>query len=217
MADYVQIFVEGEADVKFISDYISHIKPDAKVEKQGKKSEITLKERLIATIHGLTGWTDLTNMKTVITQHKDSGNKVLVIFDADANDNEGDFVKRKKQIEDYALSLDGIFLFPDNKNDGALEDLLEKIINPVNQPVFDCWEDYERCLRECAGKVAGKELTMPAKKSKIYAYLEVLTGRTQEEKKKIKDPNRDFPNSEHWDLDVDFLNPLKSFLLKYLP
>jgi hypothetical protein len=216
MADCVQIFVEGEADVKFISDYISHIKPDVKVEKQGKKSEITL-DGLTTTIHGLTGWTDLENMKTAITQYKESGDKVLVIFDADASDNEGGFAERKKQIEDYALSLDGIFLFPDNKNDGALEDLLEKIINPVNQPVFDCWEDYETCLRECASKKTGKELTTPAKKSKIYGYLEVLTGRTQGEKKKIKDPNRDFTNSDHWNLDADFLTPLKSFLLKYLP
>jgi len=198
MSKVVHIFVEGDADVKFISDYISHIK---------------LAE---AKIHGLNGWTDIKNMRTDIARYKDENNDVLVIFDADTSKNKGGFVTRKKQIEDYALPLDDIFLFPDNQNDGALEDLLENIINNKNKPIFDCWERYETCLKECASKKIGKELTTPAKKSKIYGYLEVLVGETEKEKKKIKDPNRDYKKEEHWNLDAKYLNPLKEFLLKYL-
>jgi hypothetical protein len=218
MVNCVQIFVEGETDVKFISDYISHIKPEVQVSitEKGRKSDITLNECLIATIHGLRGWSDIKNMKPTIAQYKGESNDVLVIFDADTNDNEGGFVKRKKQIEDYALLLDGIFLFPDNKSDGTLEDLLENIINQSNSPIFNCWENYESCLQECASKKMEKKLTTPAKKSKIYSYLEVLAGKTQKEKDKIKPLNRDYTNSEYWNLDADFLIPLKEFLLKHL-
>ena len=145
MSKVVHIFVEGNADVKFISDYISHIKLTG------------------AKIHGLSGWTDIKNMRTDITRYKDENDNVLVIFDADTNKNKGGFVTRKKQIEDYALPLDDIFLFPDNQNDGELEDLLENIINDKNKPIFDCWEEYETCLKECANKKVGKELTTPAK------------------------------------------------------
>jgi len=71
-------------------------------------------------------------------------------------------------------------------------------------------------LHEGASQKTGKKLTTPAKKSKIYSYLEVLLGTTSEEKKQIKDPNRDFTNSEHWKLDFEFLEPLKQFLLEKL-
>jgi hypothetical protein len=51
-------------------------------------------------------------MKPTITQYKDESNDVLVIFDTDTNNN------------DYALLMNEIFLFPDNKNDGALEGMI---------------------------------------------------------------------------------------------
>jgi hypothetical protein len=220
MVSFIHIFVEGDADVKFISDYITHIKPNTKINlnkgKKANEANVYLDGDMVTTVHGLTGWTDIANMKTAISQYKDSGNVVLVIFDADTDENEGGFVKRQKQLENYALQLDSVFLFPNNQNDGALEDLLENIINPTNKPIFDCWGKYEICLQEYASKQIGKDLTTPAKKSKIYNYLEVLFGKTSEEKKKIKDANRNFKNMEHWNLDSDFLIPLKKFLLKYL-
>jgi hypothetical protein len=155
-------------------------------------------------------------MKTIITQYKDSGDSVFLVFDADTNENDEGFSRRKEQIEDYPLPLDGIFLFPNNQSDGALEDLLGNIINPTNRPIFDCWSKYETCLHKCGSPKIGKALTTPAKKSKIYSYLEVLSGKTSEEKKKIKDPDRDFTNTEHWNLESNYLEPLKQFLLDKL-
>jgi len=218
MSKITYIYVEGDADVKFLSDYISHIIPDLELQKDKKRSIVNISKNLeqIAVVHGLTGWTDINNMKTDISRYKEDGNKVLVVFDADTPKNGGGFADRKNDIEGYSLLLEGIFLFPDNKTDGALEDLLEKIINDTNKPIFDCWETYETCLKECASKKIKKELTTPAKKSKIYGYLEALVGETREEKKKIKDPFRDYKNTEHWDLDSDSLTPLKKFLLQHI-
>jgi hypothetical protein len=64
--------------------------------------------------------------------------------------------------------------------------------------------------------IDGKRLTVPAKKSKIYAYLEALLGETREQKELIKDPKRNFSNVEHWDLDSVYLNGLKEWLGQFL-
>ncbi|MHB9292266.1 hypothetical protein Holit_01362 [Hollandina sp. SP2] len=138
----------------------------------------------------------------------------LVIFDADT-----DFNNRKLAIEkwkgNYKLAFE-LFLLPDNQNAGALEDLLEKVILDNNQAIFGCWDGFENCLRDCASRSVGKALTIPAKKTKIYAYLEVLLGETKKEKEKIKERERDYKNKDHWNLDSEFLNPLKDFLSKYI-
>ena len=98
-----------------------------------------------------------------------------------------------------------------------MEDLLENIINPDNQPVMDCWSTYEGEL----GKVriptkTPPTLTIPAKKTKIYAYLETLLGKSKSQKKLLKDANRNYENAQHWDLDAEYLEALKEFLKKNL-
>lgn len=57
-------------------------------------------------------------------------------------------------------------------------------------------------------------LTIPAKKTKIYAYLETLLGKSKTQKKLIKDANRNYENTLHWNLDAKYLEPLKEFLHK---
>jgi len=59
-------------------------------------------------------------------------------------------------------------------------------------------------------------LTTPAKKTKIYGYLEALLGESKNEKKKIKEKERDYENTLHWDLDAEYLERLKEFLTKSL-
>ena len=108
-------------------------------------------------------------------------------------------------------------MLPNNKDAGALEDLLENIINPNNQPIFDCWEDYEKALVELdIPDRTPPPLTTPAKKTKIYGYLEALLGSTKDEKELIKERNRKYENVQHWNLDAEYLEPLKEFLVKIL-
>ena len=56
-------------------------------------------------------------------------------------------------------------------------------------------------------------LTIPAKKTKIYAYLETLVGKSKTQKKLIKDANRNYENTQHWNLDAEYLETLKGFLV----
>ena len=202
MGKAVKIFVEGIADVKFISDYISHIIP--KIETIGKE-----------TIIDSSGWTN--NRETsqnLMQQNTDNAGINLVIFDAD-----NEFEKRVKELEEWkksaSLSFE-IFLFPNNKEAGALENLLEEIILDNNKPIFDCWNGYESCLKSKTIEGRKEPLTVPAKKTKIYGYLETLLGTTKKEKEKIKEKNRDYKNTAHWNLDSAHLEPLKDFLLKHI-
>lgn len=195
------IIVEGDADVKFLMDYCMHL--------FGEKIS---KDWIIKA----GGWNKLIkeDIRGRLELNTDNGGINLVIFDADT-----DIENRRNEIlrykEKYGLEFE-LFLLPDNKSAGALEDLLENIINPANQPIFDCWDDYEEELKQV--RILGRKepLTTPAKKSKIYCYLETLHGTSKSQKEKIKDANRDFLNKEHWNLDAEYIKPLKEFLEKHL-
>ena len=199
----VKVFVEGIADKKFLKDYIRHIFSEHEV------SNFDVIET--------GGWTNMysqkgkgENIRNQMKHNTDNDGVNLLIFDAD-----DDFVTRKKEVEqwkkDGTLNFE-LFLLPNNNDIGELEDLLEKIIIDNNQPILDCWKRYEICLQGYASEQVGKKLTTPAKKTKIYGYLEALLGESKSEKKKIKEENRDYKNTAHWNLDSDYLKPLKDFL-----
>ncbi len=204
----VKIFVEGIADEKFLSDYIDTLK---------STKSLSATVDIIAT----DGWTKINSStgegsayRVQMKENVDKGGVNLVIFDADDN-----YAERKREIEvwkeKYGLEFE-VFLFPNNKDAGALEDLLEQIINPVNQTIFECWKGYEDCLKTkvIQGRTAG--LTIPSKKSKIYAYLEALLGKPRSQKDMLGDGRRDFKNTDHWNLGSAALQPLQDFLSTHL-
>ena len=105
---------------------------------------------------------------------------------------------------------------PDNHNTGALEDLLEHIINPGNQCIMDCWHRYEDDLkRQTITWKTPTTPTAPAKKSMIYGYLEALLGTSKSQKDMIKERNRNYADTNHWNLMSATLQPLKNFLSLY--
>ena len=203
-----QIIVEGDADKKFFEDYYHHIfgekAPKSSITHPGKDGDTGGYQKLKSE-----------DAIGVMRQNTDMGGINLVIFDADE-----DTEARRSELlvikEEFGVEFE-LFLLPNDKDAGALEDLLENIINPNNQPVMDCWQTYEEKLREA--RIPSKTpptLTIPAKKTKIYAYLETLLGKSRSQKKLIKDANRNYKNTQHWNLDAEYLEPLKEFLQKWL-
>lgn len=196
------IIVEGDADKKFMEDYYHHL-----FQTPAPKNSI---------IH-TGGYKKLVD-EVILRQmqmNTDQGGVNLVIFDAD-----DDYKTRWEELsslkEQYGVEFE-LFLFPNNQDTGALEDLLENIINPNNRPILDCWENYEEELRKL--EIPGRTpppLTTPAKKTKIYGYLEALLGESKKEKKMIKEKERDYKNASHWDLDAEYLERLKEFLSENL-
>lgn len=49
---------------------------------------------------------------------------------------------------------------------------------------------------------------------KTCDYIEALLGETKSQKELIKEANRNYENTQHWNLDADFLEPLKGFIKK---
>jgi len=208
----VKIFVEGIADEKFLKDYLDYLLPNS-----------VISSALDETVKNAGGWTNIASKKkeeddsgiNAMRKNTDNGGVNLVVFDADK-----DFEERKREIENWKgkhnLTFE-LFLLPDNKSAGALEDLLEKIIINRNKPILDCWDGFEACIQKSASCKMGTDLTIPAKKTKIYAYLEVLLGQSKKEKEKIKERERNYKNAEHWNLGCGFLEPLKKYLLDHIP
>lgn len=202
MKNLFTIYVEGIADIAFIKQYIHHL------------WGVMVGENKIMS---LDGWTNLKGTTWQQRMRTNTANDVIniVILDADK-----DIDARRADIlnwkQDNGLEFE-LFLLPNDKDAGALEDLLENIINPNNQPIFDCWEDYEKALVEL--DIPGRTpppLTTPAKKTKIYGYLEALLFETKSQKELIKEANRNYENVQHWNLDAEYLEPLKEFLMKNL-
>ena len=202
MRQGVKIFVEGFADKTFLRQYVSSV----------------LHCRLSCDdIITTGGWQDIKS-NTIVNQLKKNtadGGLNLVVFDADADvDTRGAELKQIKIEKDVQFET---FLFPNNHDSGALEDLLERNINTENQCVMDCWHRYEDDLK--GQSIPWKRPptpTSPAKKSMIYGYLEALVGTSKSQKDLIKERNRDYTDSHHWNLDSEALSPLKSFLSSFL-
>ena len=202
MKELYTIYVEGIADVRFLSQYIHHL-----------FGIMVPKERIVK----LDGWTNLkgTTWQQRMRAITDKGGTNIVIIDADK-----DIDARRSDVlswkEENALEFE-LFLLPNNQDTGALEDLLENIINPNNRPIFDCWENYEKELvtLDIPGRTP-PPLTTPAKKTKIYGYLEALLGESNTQKELIKEVNRNYENTQHWNLDEEYLEPLKKFLVENL-
>ena len=202
MKDLYRIFVEGDADKRFIAQLLESI-----------FNENIPSGNIIPT-HGYTNLIAVDKERTFINEMQrttaDRGIN-LVVFDADSN-----CETRRRELSDWERRSKvnfELFLFPNNSNSGELEDLLRQIINPVNQPVMECWDKYEDSLKAInLPWKNGIPLTIPAKKTRIYAYLEALLGSSRSEKEKIKEAKRDYLNKNHWDLNAQALHNLIDFL-----
>ena len=190
------LYVEGIADKVFFKQYFQHC-----------FGIVVPEERIV----NLEGWTNIKGIAALrrMRSTTDNGGVNIAILDADK-----DIDARCKDILDWKQEHDvefELFLLPNNHDAGTLEDLLENIINPNNRPIFDCWEHYEQELVQT--DIPGRTpppLTTPAKKTKIYGYLEALLER--EQKDLIKERNRNYENTQHWNLDAKYLEPLKAFI-----
>lgn len=180
------IIVEGKEDNFFLKNYLIHIKKDSlsiHLRQAGGKDGIV--EEYIKQLIG--------------EIEREHGHEIEIIVIADADKNTREEVSKKLRGLKYKL-----FLFPDNRSKGNLEALLEQIILPDKQDIFECFENYERCLEE-----RNKGYQLPDKKAKIYSYKEALGALAEKHREAQFKP-------EYWNFDSPALDPLKKFLLENL-
>ena len=176
------VYIEGDADKKFIQDLISCIFG---------------KELVHVQYYKLDGFTNLPSYKNTIRATLDLGGKNIFIVDAD--DDLKDKEDKIHEIDEEA----SCFFIPNNEDSGCLEDLLNRIIAEKHAIVFECFERYQKCLD------TNGDYCLPNNKAKIYAYCEAILGGKS---KKIKERERDYLDMELWDLSNDYLIPLKEFI-----
>ena len=212
------ILVEGIADLVFIKDFIEvhfgylhnsivKIKEDTIDITIFHKNENSIKIFVLGSKEALDN--ENTSKKVTSEINKESYHYTILILDADEN------VEVSKELANkYVnnLSLSNSYLFPDVENVGDLETILENI--QVDQNIADCWSNFEDCIQ-------GKDVayTIPAKKSKIYTYLEVLNPNTKRGKENCKERNRNYKDTQIWkisDLNNPYILKLKTFLDPYL-
>ncbi|MBE0390262.1 MULTISPECIES: DUF3226 domain-containing protein [unclassified Flavobacterium] len=200
----IRIFCEGVSDQRFLRDFL-------KVHYDIAISDKELNDN--KPIHNLGSWNKLKIQKPQITEILSEFTS-LIFLDADDDKviEKPGFEATIKFVKDLMTAWNwtkyDIFVLPNHQDTGTIENLLENVINKKHSQIFECWNDFENCLSK------DNTLTIPAKKSKIYSYLECLN-----QKDNCSDRNRDFQDEDLWDI-RDLENPyilkLKTFLDKHL-
>lgn len=176
----MHILVEGHTDKDFLELYCKFLN----IEK--------------ARIDVVVGKDNLKNREELVVRDDE---KHLIIFDADCN-----YDKSKTNIENQINQMNipkqnyDIFLLPNNKDNGNLETLIEKIAR--HKEVLKCFEGYE----ECISKLGINDIKLPPKKDKVFAYMQSFGF-----KNSIKP--KEFDLSPYVDFENKYLEDLKNFLL----
>lgn len=213
MSAPVVIFVEGDEDYRFMRQYLCHLRFGSALfygdlMKSGFAEPGAIDEAKIA-LAVMRGIDNLTsgNLRASMGKINLWAGKILVVADADnyAGGHRQDVSAKMPQGWDSSC----LFLMPDGKSTGVLENLLEKI--SVDGKVYECFEEYKKCLRR-----KDKNFALPDAKAKIYAYCEAHRGALKKNKGNKK-KERDYSDKKYWDLESKALLPLQEFLLNHLP
>lgn len=157
------------------------------------------------------GKDNLHNAANKFISYSEDGDVNLIIFDADSPENNGGYNERKQtlteELQSYGIKAD-IFLFPNNKDDGDFESLLESLMRIDKHKTFvDCYSDYEKCL--------GHEYVAPNRKGKLFTYISAMP-MSKTKRGKLGSGEWRFEDEEYWDLSNEYLQPLISFLERHL-
>ncbi len=222
----VNIWVEGIADQKFVADLILVWFEKSNLEKKNKEIWVgNLNEEPIAIVRVpnvkqkpetrggdsfFTSKNGFEYIKIDFVQNYDREVKNIILMDIDDHD----FEQRRKTVEETITEVGfdhktDLYLWPENQEgkQGNLETLLEQVVAEEHKGILACFENYETCLSE-----KNATYNTPNKKAKIYAYAECLGVNGKEE-------NRDYSQSEHWNIKPDeqpILKSLYEFLKRHI-
>lgn len=196
----VRIFIEAKKETTsecvFVRSYLSHL-------------GINADEYDLVCVDGKD---NLKNCRNKFTENTIEGGRNLIVFDADFPETQGGFEIRKAEILEQLKGLGvkaELFLFPNNEEDGMFENLLEHLmLTEKHKQFLDCYHDYETCL--------GKDYIAPNTKGKVYTYISSQKTLSQAQRRKLGSGQWLFENPLYWDLNCDYLRPLKDFLLTHV-
>ncbi len=213
MSKKTLIYTEGKSDRNFLGWYLNFLK----CKDHFDIFDIEGKDNLISGDF-------LEKIKKILKNKHQTYKQVCIIFDADKKesqerdagfDNKLEHICEKLKEKGIDFPREQIFLFPNNQDDGDLEDLLLKIAN--HEEFINCFESYLDCIKK-------KEHYKPIKKIRknmLYAYLEALGLEDLYTKKNIFDTESKVKDQYKEDyerlkkaikFESDILVPLENFL-----
>ncbi|WP_231179395.1 DUF3226 domain-containing protein [Helicobacter pylori] len=216
MSKKTLIYTEGKSDRNFLGWYLNFLK----CKDHFDIFDIEGKDKLILGDF-------LEKIDKILKNGHQTYKQVCIIFDADKKESQESDVgfdnKLKhicKELKEKGIDFprEQIFLFPNNQDDGDLEDLLLKIAK--HEEFINCFESYLDCIKK-------KEHYKPIKnirKSKWYAYLEAFGLEDLYTKKNIFDTEGKVKDQYKGDyeklqevigFDSKSLVPLKNFLERF--
>jgi predicted ATP-dependent endonuclease of OLD family len=201
----IKIFVEGKSDKYIIKHLCSLLHIDLAPEEKNLIS--------------VGGFTKIIDQHPKFEEAKNNSQKILIIFDSDQDgiDN-GGYKDRKKYLLNviYGMGLDllegthfNIYLFPNQKDAGEYENLLESIINTKHRVKLNCFQSFEKCIEDNNSEGIYES---PDIKAKMYSYIKTFKMSNSKEKY-LGTGDWDFNNQEYWNFDSEYLQPLKNFLI----
>ena len=208
----IKIYIEGKEKRVPESDFLSSV-----------LSHIGIPQDKYEIIHtgGFTNLLDSDSMPYVglLRANTDDGGMNLVIFDADTDKNKGGFTVRREYLLTKRDQLDlkfDLFLWPNNREDGDVEVLMESIARKDLYPeFFDCFTKYEHCMSLRKNDKGEPFYSTPNRKGKLHTYFHALPI-SNTKKNRFGQGVWRWSDELIWDLEADSLNPIKGFLLKYL-
>ncbi|WP_120936227.1 DUF3226 domain-containing protein [Helicobacter pylori] len=216
MSKKILIYTEGKSDRNFLGWYLNFLKCKDRFD----MFDIEGKDKLISGEF-------LEKIDKILNNKHQTYKQVCIIFDADKKesqeidagfDNKLKHVCKELKEKGIDFPREQIFLFPNNQDDGDLEDLLLGIAK--HKEFINCFESYLDCIKK-------KEHYKPIKnirKNMLYAYLEALGLENLYAKKNIFDIEGKVKNEckekyeklkEVIDFDSKSLVPLKNFLERF--
>ncbi len=217
MSKKILIYTEGKSDRNFLGWYLNFLECNDHFDIFDTEG----KDKLISGDF-------LEKIKKILKNKHQTYKQVCIIFDADkkeSQESDADFDNKLKHIcekfkeKGINFSREQIFLFPNNQDDGDLEDLLLEIAN--HKEFINCFESYLDCIKKKKNYKPIKNI----RKSKWYAYLEALGLENLYTKKNIFDTEGKVKDQYKGDyeklqevigFDSKSLVPLKNFLERFV-
>ena len=200
----VHFFIESKnestPEYVFVNKYVKRCRPDLEFD--------------IITIDGIGNLFNNSNIN-LMRLHSAKKEKNAIIVDTDFPRNDGGYESRKKNIEERAKAegvVFNLFLFPNNSDDGIFENLLEFIARKDKHKLFfDCFSDYENCMKSQKDDNGKPVYQVPNLKGKLHTYINAVP-MAQKIRNKLGRGDWQFENEEYWDLNSPALEPLKNFI-----
>lgn len=201
-----KIFVEGKSDQVFLRDIIL------------TKYKVDFSQTLNDSIINVNGFTNIINYRNKLNEdsRKIQGGKNIIILDTDKR-KEQDFSGRIDRLKWLETNLKGInycvFLWPDDiSNEGNLETVLKTCIIDKFGFIFDCFDQFEDCLKSVPLE---PNLKTPDDKTKLFSYNSFLKPFWEDSKNDANETKRNYLDKGIWNLDFEkneYLKKLVNFL-----